>query len=171
VESGDVWPQALLLVGKQSISWEPTITLGRSSKSFGTLSAQEKKPNIFILAANDGVRNHVLEICEKNNYHPAVATDLEQLVRQTKRPRSVIVLLDYETVNTYGARIYSRLNVACPECSVILLCDQTNRELIKEAMELGAYASILAPYEEWEVLTMIRNILTGKKKRRAKKSR
>ena len=121
------------------------------------------------MAANEDIRNHVLEVCEKNNYHAAVVTDLEELVRHTKRPRSVIVLLDYETVNTYGARIYSRLNVSCPACSVILLCDQANRELIREAMELGAYASILAPYEEWEVLTMIRNILTGKKKRRSKK--
>jgi DNA-binding NtrC family response regulator len=148
-----------------------SITSGRSSKSFGTLSAQEKKPNISILAANEDIRNHVLEICEKNNYQAAVATHLEQLLRQTKRQRSVIVLLDYEMVNTYGARIYSRINVACPECSVILLCDQAYREHIKEAIELGAYASILAPYEEWEVLTMIRNILTGKKKRRARKSR
>ena len=151
--------------------WEPSITPGRSSKSFGTLSAQEKKPNIFILAANGDIRNHIVEVCEKNNYLVAVVTDLEELVRKTKRPRSVIVLLDYEMVNTYGARIYSRINVACPECSVILLCDQACRELIKEAMELGAYASILAPYEEWELLTMIRNILTGKKKRRPRKSR
>ena len=151
--------------------WKVSIRPGRSSKSFGTLSAQDKKPNIFILAANEDVRNHILEICEKNNYHAVVATDLEDLVRQTKRPRSVIVLLDYEMVTSYGARIYSRINVGCPECSVILLCDQANREFIKEAMELGAYASILAPYEEWEVLTMIRNIITGKKRRRAKKSR
>jgi DNA-binding NtrC family response regulator len=135
------------------------------------LSAQEKKPDIFILAANEDLRNHVLEVCEKNNYHPAIVADLEELVSKTKRPRNVIVLLDYEMVNTYGARIYSRINVACPKCSVILLCDQANRELIREAIELGAYASILAPYEEWELLTVIRSILTGKKKRRPKKSR
>ena len=164
-----MWPETLLLVAN-SRPWGSSITPGRSSRSFGTLSAQEKKANIFILAANDDLRNHVLEICEKNNYHAAVATDLEELVRKTKRPGGVIVLLDYEMVNTYGARIYSRINVACPKCSVILLCDQAHRELIKEAMELGAFASILAPYEEWEVLTMIRNILTRKKKRRPKKS-
>jgi len=123
------------------------------------------------LAANEDLRNYVLEVCEKNNYHPAIVADLEELVSKTKRPRNVIVLLDYEMVNTYGARIYSRINVACPKCSVILLCDQANRELIREAIELGAYASILAPYEEWELLTVIRSILTGKKKRRPKKSR
>ena len=139
--------------------WEPSITPGRSSKSFATLSAQEKKPNIFILAANEDIRNHVLEVCEKNNYHPAVTIDLDELVRQTKRSRSVIVLLDYEMVKTYGARMYSRINVACPKCSVILLCDQANRELIKEAMDLGVFACILAPYEEWEVMTIIRKTL------------
>ena len=31
--------------------------------------------------------------------------------------------------------------------------------LSKEAMELSVYACILAPFKEWEVLTMIRNIL------------
>ena len=123
------------------------------------------------MVANDEVRNYIMELCEKNNYRSLINADLEELTERTKRMRSAIVLIDYEVVKTYGARIYSRINVACPRCSVILLCDQANRELIKEAMELGAYASILEPYEEWEVLTMVRNILTGKKKRRPKKSR
>ncbi len=121
--------------------------------------------------AKEDVRNHILKLCEKNNYHPILATDLEELVRKTLRTSSAIVLLDYEVINTYGARTYSRINVACPDCNIILLCDQAHRKLIKEAMELGAYASILEPYEEWEVLTMIRNILTKKKKQRPNKSR
>ena len=123
------------------------------------------------MVANDEVRNHIMELCEKNNYRSLINADLEELTERTKRMRTAIVLIDYEVVKTYGARIYSRINVVCPRCSVILLCDQANRELIREAMELGAYASILEPYEEWEVLTMIRNILTGKKKKRPKKSR
>jgi AmiR/NasT family two-component response regulator len=86
------------------------------------------------------------ELCEKNNYHPLITADLEELIKKTKRTRRAIV-------------------------DVILLCDQAHRKFIKEAMELGAYASILSPYEEWEVLTIIRNILTVKRKRRPKKSR
>ena len=140
-------------------------------KSLKTLSAPESQIDAFVLVANDGIRSYILDLCEKNNYHPLITADLEELVEETKRMRSAIIFIDYEVIKTYGARIYSRINVACPECSVILLCDQANRELIKEAMELGAYASILAPYEQWEVLTMIRNILTVKKKRRPKKSR
>ena len=123
------------------------------------------------MVANDDIRYYISELCEKNNYDSLVTFDLEELATKTKRVHSAIVFVDYEVVNTYGARMYSRINVACPSCDVILLCDQAHRTFIKEAMELGVYASILAPYEEWEVLTIMRNILTGKKKRRSKKSR
>ena len=140
-------------------------------KNLKTLSSAEKQTDVFLLVANDDIRQYITELCEKNNYHPLITFDLEELATKTKRMHSAIVFVDYEVVNTYGARMYSRINVACPSCDVILLCDQAHRKLIKEAMELGAYASILAPYEEWEVLTIIRNILTGKKKRRPKKSR
>jgi len=81
-----------------------------------------------------------------------------------------IVFVDHEVVNNYGARIYSRINVACSGCDVLFLCDQAHRDLIKEAMELSVYACILAPFEEWEVLTMIRNILAKKRPTGQKKS-
>ena len=139
-------------------------------KNLKTLSSPQRQTDVFLLVANDDIRRYISELCEKNNYHPLITFDLEELATKTKRMHSGIVFVDYEVVNTYGARMYSRINVACPSCDVILLCDQAHRKFIKEAMELGVYASILAPYEEWEVLTIIRNILTGKKKRRPKKS-
>ena len=123
------------------------------------------------MVANEDIRHYIRELCEKNNYHSLVTVDLEELAEKTKRIHNAIVFVDYEVVNTYGARMYSRINVACPSCDFILLCDQAHRTFIKEAMELGAYASILEPFEEWEVLTIIRNILTGKKKKRPRKSR
>jgi DNA-binding NtrC family response regulator len=140
-------------------------------KNLKTLSSPERQTDVLLLVANDDIRHYISNLCEKNNYHPLITVDLEELARKTKRMPSAIVFVDYEVVNTYGARMYSRINVACPSCDVILLCDQVHRTFIKEAMELGAYASILEPFEEWEVLTIIRNILTGKKKKRPRKSR
>ena len=139
-------------------------------KSLKKSSSPEKHNAVLLLVANDDIRRYIFELCEKNNYQPLITIDLEELVKQTKKTSSAIVFIDYEVVSTYSARIYSRINVACPDCSVILLCDQAHRDSIKEAMELGVYACILSPFEEWEVLTMIRNILTVKKKRRPKKS-
>jgi DNA-binding NtrC family response regulator len=118
-----------------------------------------------MFVANEEVRNNILELCKKNNYYPVIATDPEQLIKKIKGMSHAIVFMDHEVVENYGTRIYSRINVACSGCDVLFLCDQAHRDLVKEAMELSVYACILAPFKEWEVLTMIRNILAKKKPR------
>jgi AmiR/NasT family two-component response regulator len=82
---------------------------------------------------------------------------------------SAIIFFDHETIDSYGPGIYSRIRVACPGGNVILLCDKAHRDLIREAMELGVYACILVPYRDWEVLTILKNILARNRVKRRKK--
>jgi DNA-binding NtrC family response regulator len=133
------------------------------------LNGYTNKIPILLLIANEELRNYILGLCKRNNLHPLIGADLEELIKKSKTRQSGIVMMDYEVVKSYGARIYSRINVACPGCNAILLCDQDHRDFIKEAVEHGVYACILAPYEEWEVLTMIRNIIAKKKLRGRKR--
>lgn len=133
------------------------------------MNGYTKQIPILVLIANENIRSYVLGLCRRNNCHLLISADLEELIKRFKRRHSDIVMMDYEVVKSYGVRIYSRINVACPDCNVILFCDQEHRDLIKEAVEHGVYACILAPYEEWEVLTMIRNIIAKKKIRGRKK--
>jgi len=128
-----------------------------------------KQIPILVLITNESIRSYVIDLCKRNNLHPLISADLEELVKRIKKMRGAIVIMDYEVVNSYGRRIYSRINVACPGCKAIMLCDQDHRDLIKEAVEHGVYACILAPYEEWEVLTMIRNIIAKNKLEEQKK--
>ena len=127
------------------------------------MNSQNKHTVILLLLANEGIRSYILSLCKKNDYDYIVVVDPEDLIETIKRLDGAIAFMDHEAVNVYGARIYSRINVTCPGCNVILLSDQDHKNLIKEAMDLGVYACILAPYEEWEVLTMIRNIIAKKK--------
>ena len=133
------------------------------------MNGYTKQIPILVLISNENIRSYVLGLCNRNNYHPLIGADPEEIIKRFKTRHSGIVMIDYEVVKSYGARIYSRINVACPGCNVILFCDQDHRDLIKEAVEHGVYACILAPYEEWEVLTMIRNIIAKKKMRGRKK--
>jgi DNA-binding NtrC family response regulator len=123
----------------------------------------EKQIPIILLIAEKKIRNYIIDLHKRNNYKPLVVTNPERLVQDIKRLSSAIIFIDYKAVSIYGTRIYSRINVSCPDCNTILLCDQNHRDLIKEAMDLGVYACILSPYKEWEVVTMIRNILAKKK--------
>ena len=68
------------------------------------------------------------------------------------------MFVDGEAVAIYGPSICSKFKVACEYCRVVLLCDKSleaHRRIIKEAMEIGIYACLLPPYEDWEVLTMV----------------
>ena len=123
----------------------------------------EKQIPIILLIADDKIRNHISKLHKSSNYAPLIVSDPDRLVQDIKKLGSAIIFMDYKTVSIFGPRIYSRINVSCPECNTILLCDQNHRELIKEAMDLGVYACILSPYQEWEVVTMTRNILAKKR--------
>ena len=126
------------------------------------MNGYRKQIPIILLIADKKIRNYIIGLLKRNNYGSLIAADPEKLVEEIKKRGSAIVFVDYKAVSIYGTRIYSRINVSCPGCNTILLCDQNHRDLIKEAMDLGVYACILSPYQEWEVVTMIRNILSRK---------
>ena len=142
---------------------------GRNLKSKKTLNGYMQKIPIFVLISNEKLKSYIIDLFNKNNLRTFIGADLEELVKNIKKKSGAVVVMDYEIVNAYGARIYSRINVACPGCNLLLLCDQDHRDLIKEAVAHDVYACILPPYEEWEVLTMIRNIIAKEKLQDQKK--
>ena len=133
------------------------------------MNAHNEHTVILLLLANEKIRRYILDLCQENNYKYLVANHPEALVKTIKKQGSAIVFVDYEAIKICGSGIYSRVKVACPGCNIILLSNQDHQKLIKEAMEHGAYACIMSPYEKWEVLTIIRNILAKKKLKQQKK--
>jgi hypothetical protein len=66
--------------------------------------------------------------------------------------------VDCAAISSYGSGIYSKIKVGCPLCRIVLLCDKAHKDhrtIIKEALEIGIYACLLMPYEDWEVLAML----------------
>ncbi len=116
-----------------------------------------------VLVLNDEVRCHILNLLRKNEHFSIGMVSLDELINPSKREPSTIILIDCEGVLAYGVTVISKLKTSCHECKLILLCSQTHRSMIKRVMELGAYGCIIEPYQEWELLTMVRLILSGQK--------
>jgi DNA-binding NtrC family response regulator len=133
------------------------------------LKSARKKSAVFILVLDKKTAAHLYDLCRKNRYRPVVTDNPDGLLENLRDHDSAIIFLDRETIDSYGPGIYSRIKVACPGSNVILLCDKAHRDLIREAMELGVYACILLPYRDWEVLTMVKNILAKNRVKRRKK--
>jgi len=116
-------------------------------------------PALLILVANAETRDFLVTFLEGHEYVPRVGGNLAEVVQILKGLTRVTVFVDCQTVSTYGPGLYAKMKVACPQCRLVLLCDKSHedlRELVKEAMELGVYACLQAPFAEWEVLAMVR---------------
>lgn len=124
-----------------------------------------------LLVSNEKIRKYLFELLQRNRYRPKTRAGLVELLNALKRGDDAIVFLDNEAVTIYGASIYSKINADVPDKRIILLCDQEHRDLIKEAMQHGSYGCILEPYAEWEVLTIVRHILSDIRPKRRRSGR
>jgi DNA-binding NarL/FixJ family response regulator len=96
-----------------------------------------------------------------------------ELAGELKERLSPVIFIDYEAETQYGPAIIRNIKAVLKEGGIIFLYDKDHRNLIQEVMQLGVYGCVLAPYDEWEILTMVKHLLdkkTVKTDRRRKKT-
>jgi DNA-binding NtrC family response regulator len=116
------------------------------------------RSTIVILMVQESLRRGLSALLRENGYLPQVAANPGDVMQLLRKKQCATVFVDGEAVDTYGPGMCSKFKVACPYCRVVLLCDkslESHRRIIKETMEIGIYACLLLPYENWEVLTMV----------------
>jgi DNA-binding NtrC family response regulator len=120
---------------------------------------------ILLMILHEPTLDHLLTLLKDNNYYPIVIPDPTALPQALKAQPFAVVFIDCEAVISYGGGIYAKIKVSCPRARIILfgqrahLQNKSHRDLVKEAMDLGVYACLLAPYKDWEVLSMVKHIL------------
>lgn len=123
------------------------------------MTPPETDPKILVLVGHQQTREFLLKFLESQDYHPQIMNTQKDVLRALKGLDFYTVFVDCQVIELYGPGLFAKIKVACPACRVVLLCDKTHgqhRELVKVAVDLGAYACLLAPYAEWEILTMVR---------------
>ncbi len=121
----------------------------------------QKRPPILLFVGNIQTQVSLCTLLSENNYSPLSVKDPEELLDLLKEKHFAIILIDCSAITLYGPRILFKIKVACQACRIIIFCDKAHlcekphRELIKDILKIGVYACILAPYKEWEVLSML----------------
>lgn len=116
---------------------------------------------ILLLVGNSETRDYLSTLLSEHFYRPILVRDHKELLQSVHRRQSGIILIDCGSVTEYGPRIISKIKVACQSCRIIMfcdkshLCDKVHRELIKNILDIGIYACILTPYQDWEILSMV----------------
>jgi DNA-binding NtrC family response regulator len=117
-------------------------------------------PALLLWVADGQSRDFLVHLLEAQEYAPRLVGNPVEALQTLKGQEQATVFVDCQTVSTYGPGLYAKMKVACPRCRVVLLCDkshQEHRDIVKEAMDLGIYACLLAPFADWEVLAMVRH--------------
>lgn len=135
------------------------------------MTIQTENVLFLILVFRDELRSRLCDLLVKNHLIPGVVTGVDELLGAFKRGNDAIVFIESEVVNTFGSAVYMKVKTACHGSRIILLCEHSHRDLIKEAMAHGVYGCVLEPYREWEVMSMVKPILAdiGKKTTRSRK--
>jgi DNA-binding NtrC family response regulator len=118
----------------------------------------QNQPAIVILVFCEPLRHNLLELLQENGFTPRVAANPQEVMQLLRKKKCATVFIDCEALSLYGPGICSKIKLACQYCRVVVFCDKTlaaHRQIIEDAMEIGIYACLLPPYEDWEVLTMV----------------
>ena len=130
----------------------------KSCSPFGKMNPINIQPALVLLVTNAQTRNYLEALLKENHHPPLLMSNPLEVVQALKNQVYATVFMDCEAAMLYGPGLYSKIKVASQYVRLVLLCDRrhkSHREIIREAMEIGVYACLLAPYEDWEVLAMV----------------
>jgi DNA-binding response OmpR family regulator len=118
----------------------------------------KNQPAVVIMVLQEPLRQSLTELLLENGFVPRVAANPQEVIQLLRKKKCATVFVDCEALKLYSPGTCAKFKVACQYCRVILLCDksqETHGQIIKDAMEIGIYACLLPPYQDWEVLTMV----------------
>ncbi len=76
-----------------------------------------------------------------------------------------IVFLDSRTEGVREKRLFAQIKKECPQTHVIVVISDRGDDIIREAMEYGAYGCVHKPFDTEELLLMIHHLLPKQTKR------
>ncbi len=121
---------------------------------------KEKKKAMRILVVDDEpvTREIFGEILSEEGYSVVKARDGEEAIEKMQKEHFHIVFLDIRLPDINGVEIYRMMKKLAPQTVTIMMTAYSVENLIKEALELGAYTCIHKPFDINEILDLIKKI-------------
>lgn len=118
-----------------------------------------EKPKILICDDEEGVRESLRLILERD-YEPVLAANGEEALAKIKQdPEIKVALLDIKMPKANGLEILKKIKELYPDTAVIMITGYQTTETAAEAIKLGALDYIIKPLNPSSVLASIRKAL------------
>jgi|GEM_PF-1589868 len=121
---------------------------------------KEKKKAIRVLIVDDEpvTREIFSEILGEEGYSVEKARDGSEAIEKLQREHFHLVFLDIKLPDINGVEVFRMMKKIAPKTVAIMMTAYSVEDLIKEALELGAYTCIHKPFNIDEMLNLVKKI-------------
>ena len=124
----------------------------------------KKHGRILVVDDDPKSRNIVERLLTLTDYEVEIVISSEEAVRRLKRSKFNLVLTDLDMPDMDGITLLSHVKSQYPDIPVIMVTGRASGESRNEALEVGADGLLSKPYTEDQLLAIVSESLTKKKK-------
>ena len=118
-----------------------------------------KKANALVVDDQIGMLETFTDILEDKGFSVATAEDGFQAIRKAKEQQFDIIFIDIKMPGINGVQTFREIKKINPKASVIMMTAYSVEDLVKEAIEEGAYTVIYKPFDMDKVIQTIEKAL------------
>jgi DNA-binding NtrC family response regulator len=121
---------------------------------------------ILILVVDDKFndRETLKTILADKGYRVATASDGSEAIEMVKSKHYDIIFLDVRLPGMDGMETFERVKEIDPEVTVIMMTGYTEEDLLRRAVNEGAYTCVHKPFNMEKLIGIVEGISTEKKK-------
>ena len=117
------------------------------------------KTNILVVDDLKSIRLTLGAILEDEGHNVVLAEDGYQAIEVVKQTSFDLVFMDIKMPGINGVQTFREIKKISPKAAVIMMTAYSVEDLIKEALEEGAYAVVYKPFEIENIVSIIESAL------------
>lgn len=125
----------------------------------GPSPSQDASPlRVLVADDDDGMRELVVAILERNGHRVTAVTDGEAAVAAARKERFQLAILDFMMPGKNGLETMDALKAGDPDIEVVIITAQESEKVGSDAVARGAYGYLNKPFEPAELEAIIPGI-------------
>ena len=116
-------------------------------------------PKIMVVDDDPGMRITLEGIIEDEGYDVVGASDGHQAIQLAKEHHFGLIFMDIKMPGITGVDAYREIKKISPETVVVMMTGFSLGDLIKEALEEGAYAVVYKPFDMGQIIDIVQAVL------------
>ena len=119
----------------------------------------DERPWIMVVDDDAGIRVTLEGMIEEEGYEVTGVEDGYRAIELAKEAPFALIFMDIKMPGINGVETYREIKKVSPQSVVVMMTGYSVEELIKEALEEGAYAVLYKPFAVEQIIGILQAVL------------